>query len=67
MLARATGRAPLPSYFLLAVALTWAWWVPLGLTGHVVDEGWRPTHFPGEFGPLLAAVVVTAVTIAAQL
>jgi membrane protease YdiL (CAAX protease family) len=55
-------RHPLASYFVLAYALSWAYWVPLALTGAVVTAGdGSPTHFPGLLGPAIAAVVVTAV------
>lgn len=62
-IARAIQRTPLVWYFVLAFAFTWAWWIPLALTGRVVDYGWRPSHLPGEFGPALAAAVVTLATL----
>lgn len=62
-LRRVVRRAPVVAYALLAIGLTWAWWVPLAVTGRVVDTGWRPTHLPGQFGPMLAAVIVTALTL----
>lgn len=45
----------------LACVLSWAWLIPLAVTGAVVEpgRGW-PTHFPALLGPALAAVVVTA-------
>lgn len=51
------------AYVVLAYAFSWAWWVPLALTGQVTraGQGW-PTHLPGLMGPALAAVVVTAAT-----
>lgn len=50
------------AYILLAVGLSWAWWVPMAVTGiHVSPgRGW-PTHLPGLLGPAIAAFVVTAV------
>jgi uncharacterized protein len=50
-------------FVLLAYALTWAWMLPLALTGAVVapGTGW-PTHFPALLGPLVAAVLVAAGT-----
>jgi uncharacterized protein len=47
-------------YFVLAYSLSWAWLVPIALTGGTVraGQGW-PTHFPALLGPLLAAVIVT--------
>lgn len=49
------------SYFLLAYAISWAFWVPMAAVGVRVYQGsgW-PTHWPGLFGPLLAAAVMTA-------
>jgi membrane protease YdiL (CAAX protease family) len=45
----------------LAFGFSWAWLVPLALTGrHVGSGAGSPTHVPAEFGPLLAAFVVTA-------
>ena len=54
---------PLLWFFVLAYALTWAWWLPLARTGQTVTQGdgW-PTHFPGLLGPALAALLVTAAT-----
>ena len=46
---------PLLAFLVLAICLSWAWWLPIALTG-----GTR-SHFPGLLGPLLAAVVVSAV------
>ncbi|WP_147262012.1 CPBP family intramembrane glutamic endopeptidase [Blastococcus sp. TF02A-26] len=46
----------LTAYLLLAVALSWAWWVPVAVTGGTVS------HVPGLLGPMLAAVAVTAAT-----
>jgi membrane protease YdiL (CAAX protease family) len=46
----------LSAFLVLAVVLSWAWWVPVALTGGAVS------HFPGLLGPLLAAVIVTAAT-----
>jgi membrane protease YdiL (CAAX protease family) len=51
----------LATFFGLAYALSWAWLIPLALTGSVVTArtGW-PTHFPALIGPLAAAVILTA-------
>ena len=59
---RSLERHALLAYFVLAYALSWAQWVPLLLTGRIVDRGPDPTHFPGLFGPCLAAFAVTALT-----
>jgi len=66
--ARGDGRVrawvvahPLLTYVLLTYAISWAWWVPLALTGTSTRSGlgW-PTHLPGLLGAAIAAVVVTA-------
>lgn len=51
------------AFFVLAYAISWAWVIPLGATGHTVTQGkgW-PTHFPSLLGPMLAAFAVTAST-----
>jgi membrane protease YdiL (CAAX protease family) len=45
----------------LAYGFSWAWLIPLAVTGLVVTAGlgW-PTHLPALMGPLLAAFVMTA-------
>ncbi|SEO84527.1 CPBP family intramembrane glutamic endopeptidase [Trujillonella endophytica] len=47
---------PLVAYVVLAVALSWAWWVPVALAGGTAS------HVPGLVGPMLAALLVTAAT-----
>ena len=51
-------------FFVLAYAISWAWAIPLAVTGQVVarGQGW-PTHYPSLLGPAIAAVVVTALTL----
>jgi hypothetical protein len=44
------------AFVVLAVVLSWAWWVPVALAGGTAS------HFPGLLGSLMAAVVVTATT-----
>lgn len=53
---------PLLSFVLLTYVFSWAYWVPLVSTGHVVRLGSAATQFPGLVGPLLAAFALTAVT-----
>ena len=57
------GRAGIVWFVALAYALSWSWWLPLVVSGTVVEpgEGW-PTHLPGLMGPAFAAIVVTAFT-----
>ena len=51
------------AFFAIAYVLSWAWVIPLAVTGHTVFQGrgW-PSHFPSLLGPMLAAFVVTAWT-----
>jgi uncharacterized protein len=58
---RGSAALRLSAFFGLAFALSWAWWIPLALDGQTVRRGagW-PT--PGLLGPLLAALLVLAVT-----
>jgi uncharacterized protein len=50
------------TFFVLAYAFTWSWWIPIAVRGQIVQPGRLPTHFPGLVGPALAALVVTAVS-----
>jgi membrane protease YdiL (CAAX protease family) len=55
-------RHPVISFFLLAYALSWAYWVPMALAGVQTAPGSRTTHVPGLLGPALAAFIVTGLT-----
>ncbi len=56
------ARRPLASFLVLAYAFSWSWWVPLALSGAVVEPGtFAPRYLPGLLGPLVAAVTVTAI------
>ena len=55
-------RHALLAYFVLAYAISWAQWLPMLFAGRVVDRGADPSHFPGLWGPCLAAFTVTALT-----
>ena len=50
------ARHPLPSFFTLAFTFSWTYWIPIALTGCNLS------HFPGLVGPMLAAIVVAAMT-----
>ncbi len=52
------------AFFGIAYLLSWAWVIPLAVTGHTVyqGQGW-PTHFPSLIAPMLAAFAVTAWTM----
>ena len=58
---RIAARYPLATYLTLACAISWAWWIPMAVTGAVSRQGvgW-PTHLPGLLGPAIAAFAVTA-------
>jgi membrane protease YdiL (CAAX protease family) len=56
-----TARAFPVTYFVLAFAFTWALWVPAALEARgLISPLPIPATFLGAFGPLVAAVVVTA-------
>ena len=51
------------AFFVIAYLFSWAWVIPLAVTGHTVlqGRGW-PSHFPSLAGPMVAAFIVTAWT-----
>lgn len=51
----AVRRHRLAAYFLLAYAFSWGYWLPVALTGGHLS------HFPGLLGPMLSALLVTAI------
>ena len=53
------ARHPVASYFVCAYAVSWAFWIPMALAHQTVAIGSPGTHFPGLFGPMIAALVVT--------
>ena len=55
-------KHPLLSFFALTYALSWAYWIPLALTGVRAAPGSSMTHFPGLLGPALSAFIVTGLT-----
>ena len=58
---RATTRAFPLKYFVLAFAFTWVLWVPAALEARgLISPLPVPATFLGAFGPMVAAVVVTA-------
>jgi len=60
-LVTATRTHPLAAYVLLGYTLSWAYWVPLAVTGHVVRLGGGISQFPGLLGPAVSAFVVTGI------
>lgn len=59
--ARSTGGVAW--FVVVAYLLAWAWAVPLAVAGEMVEpgDGW-PTHVPSLLGPMLAALLVVAVS-----
>jgi CAAX protease family protein len=47
------------SYFILATAISWSYWLTLLALGEKVRPGSSATHLPGLVGPMIAAVVIT--------
>lgn len=57
------GRHRVVSFFVLAYALSWSYWIPMAVQGDVVTAGYGwPTHLLGLLGPALAALIVTSLT-----
>jgi membrane protease YdiL (CAAX protease family) len=58
----AMRRHSVVSYFVIAYAISWAVWIPMGLAGMRAYQGsaW-PNHIPGLFGPMVAAFVMWAI------
>jgi membrane protease YdiL (CAAX protease family) len=54
------AKRPAASFYLLALTLSWGYWLTLLAQGRRVVPGGAATHFPGLLGPMLAAMVVTA-------
>ena len=52
-------RHPIATFFVLTYVLSWAYWIPLAIGGARISPGSHTTHFPGLFGPAVAAFVVT--------
>lgn len=51
-------RHRLASYLAVAAAVSWSWWVAMALDGQIVRPGGTTSHFPGLFGPMIAAFAV---------
>lgn len=56
-------RHPLGSFTVLAWGLSWAYWIPMAIRGEIVTPGATTgaSHFPGLLGPMVAALIVTAI------
>lgn len=51
-------RHRLGSYLVLAAAVSWSYWIAMAVDGQIVRPGGTTSHFPGLFGPMLAAFVI---------
>jgi membrane protease YdiL (CAAX protease family) len=57
----AAGVAPVVTFFALAYGLSWAWEIPHIALDQVVQRGdATPTHMPALMGPMVAALLTTA-------
>jgi len=54
------AKRPVVTYYLLALVLSWGYWITLIAQGKQVTAGSSTTHLPGLMGPALAAIIVTA-------
>lgn len=54
-------RHPVVAYVLLAWFLSWTYWLSMLVRGQVATPGGAISHFPGLFGPMVAAFVITAI------
>ena len=57
----AVRRHPFAFYVALAWGISWTYWFALLARGDVVTPGGTVSHFPGLFGPMIAAFIATAV------
>ena len=55
------AKRPAVSFYVLTLTLSWSYWLTLLAQGRRVVPGGAVTHFPGLLGPMLAAIIVTAV------
>lgn len=54
-------RRPVLAYLAVAWGTSWIYWLAMLARGEIVTPGGTVSHFPGLFGPLIAAFLVTAV------
>jgi membrane protease YdiL (CAAX protease family) len=52
---------PILCYLVVTYGVTWAAWGSLAAAGHVVTVGFVPTYWLGLLGPLIGAVVTSAI------
>jgi CAAX protease family protein len=58
-LRRWVASRPVSCFFILAISISWSYWLALLAHGEQVRPGSAATHLPGLMGPMIAAVVVT--------
>lgn len=58
-LRRWAGSRPVLSFYVLALTLSWSYWLALLAVGEQVRPGSSATHLPGLAGPMIAAIIVT--------
>lgn len=51
-------RHRLASYLFVAASVSWSYWIGMAIDGQIVRPGGTTSHFPGLFGPMIAAFVV---------
>lgn len=56
----AVRRHRFAAYLAVAFGLSWSYWISMALAGAIVTPGGSVTHFPGLFGPMIAAFAITA-------
>src|SRR5512143_1569889 len=49
-------------FLVVTYAVTWGAWIPMAIAGREVGVGLSPTYLLGLLGPLIGAVVTTAIT-----
>src|SRR5512144_917028 len=49
------------SYLAVAATISWSYWAAMALDGQIVRPGGTTSHFPGLFGPMIAAFVIAIV------
>ncbi len=55
------ARRPVTAYYILAVTLTWGYWITLIAQGKHSGPGSSTSHLPGLLGPLISAFMITAI------
>jgi membrane protease YdiL (CAAX protease family) len=59
-MARLLHRHRIICFVVVTYGVTWGLWIPLAISGHRVIPGFSPVYLGGLLGPLIGAVVTTA-------